>query len=435
MGWEQHYLGRQITADEAVKAIKPGNRVAFGHAVAEPTAIADALVRAKDNYRDVEIVHMVCMGNAEYAKPGMEAHFRHNALFVGAATRDAVNGGRGDFTPCHFSDIPSLFTDGCLPADVACIHVSPPDENGICSLGVSVDYTKAAAKMAKVVIAEVNPCMPRTMGESFISTEDIDWFVPVNRPLIELVPPVLTDVEKAIGKHCASLVKDGATLQLGIGSLPDAVLAALTDKNDLGIHSEMISDGVMHLMTRGVINNSQKTLHKGCCVVTFLMGTQRLYEFVDGNPEVQMYPVDYVNNPAVIAQNDNMVSINACVQVDLMGQVASESIGLKQISATGGQTDFVRGANMSRGGRSIIAMPSTAAGGKISKIVPLLDTGAAVTTHRCDVDTIVTEYGIARLKGRTLRERAAALIRIAHPSFQGGLLEESEKRFGCPLSR
>ncbi len=430
MGWENHFRDKQTTADEAVKHIKSGDRVVFGHAVAEPSEIADAMVRAKDSYRDVEIVHMVCMGKGDYAKPGMEAHFRHNALFVGAATRDAVNGGRGDFTPCHFSDIPSLFTDGYLPADVACIQVSPPMD-GFCSLGVSVDYTRAAVQSAKLVIAEVNPNMPRTAGESQLHVKDIDWFVPVDRPLIELCPPQLTDVEKAIGAHCASLVKDGATLQLGIGSLPDAVLAALTDKNDLGIHSEMISDGVMHLMERGVINNSKKTLHKGYCVVTFLMGTRRLYDFVNNNQDVRMYTVDYVNNPYVIAQNDNMMSINACVQVDLMGQVASESIGLKQISAVGGQTDFVRGANLSRGGRSIIAMPSTAAGGKISKIVPLLDTGATVTTHRADVNTIVTEFGIAELKGRTLRERAAALIRIAHPNFQDSLKEEYEKRFCC----
>ncbi len=431
MGWEQYFSSRQTTADEAVKHIKSGDRVAFGHAIAEPKAIGDALVRAKDNYRDVEIVHMICMGAGDYAKPGMEAHFRHNALFVGASTRDAVNAGRGDFTPCHFSEIPGLFTEGYLPTDVACIQVTPPDAQGLCSLGVSVDYTRAAAQAARLVIAEVNPNMPRTMGESTIHAEDIDWFVPVDYPLIELVPPALTDVEKAIGANCASLVEDGATLQLGIGSLPDAVLAALTDKNDLGIHSEMISDGVMHLMKRGVINNSCKTLHKGHCIVTFLMGTRRLYDFVDGNPDVRMYPVNYVNNPAVVAQNDNMVSINACVQVDLMGQVASESIGLKQISATGGQMDFVRGANMSRNGKSIIALPSTLGGGKLSKIVPVLDTGAAVTTHRCDVNYIVTEYGIARLKGRTLRERAAALIRVAHPDFRDSLKEEYERRFCC----
>jgi 4-hydroxybutyrate CoA-transferase len=429
LGWQDDYNKRFLSADEAARHIKSGDRVVFGHAIGEPAAIADALVRNKDAYRDVEIVHMICMGKGEYCKPEYAENFRHNALFVGANSRDAVYSGRGDFTPCYFSEIPKLFTDGYLPVDVACMQVSPPDGNGFVSLGTSVDYAKAAIASARTVIAEVNPNMPYTLGDSLISVKDIDFFVKVDYPLIELKPAPLTDVEKKIGAYCGSLIEDGATLQLGIGSLPDAVLNALHDKKDLGIHSEMVSDGVVALIESGVINNSKKTLHPGYAVVSFLMGTRRLYDFVHKNENVRLYPVDYVNDPYVIAKNEKMISINSCVQVDLMGQVASESVGLKQISAVGGQVDFVRGANLSKGGKSIIAIPSTAGGDKISKIVPFLDPGAAVTTNRCDVNYIVTEYGIAQLKGKTLRQRAKALIGIAHPSFRDSLKEEWEKRF------
>lgn len=429
MSWKEYYKNHQLTATEAASKVQCGDRVLFGHAIGEPSAIIDALVENKEQFTDVEIVHMVGMGKGQYCQPGMEKHFRHNSLFVGSPGRKAIAEGRGDFTPCYFSLIPALFADGTLPIDVFMMQVSPPDKHGYVSLGVSVDYGVSAVQNSKIVVAQVNRFMPRTHGDTFVHVNDIDWFVEHDAPLIELAKPQLTEVERQIGWHCASLIEDGATIQLGIGSLPDAVLLSLDDKKDLGVHSEMISDGVLALIQKGVINNRKKTLHPGKLVVSFLMGSAEFYEFADDNPMFHMMPVDYVNDVDVIAMNDNMVSINSCVQVDLMGQVASESVGLTQISAVGGQVDFVRGANKSKGGKSIIAMPSTAAGGKISKIVPFLDQGAAVTTTRNDVRYVVTEYGVAELFGKTLRERARRLIQIAHPDFHEGLIAEWERRF------
>lgn len=431
MAWREMYKSRLVSAEEAVKHIKSGDRVVLGHAVGEPMELVDAMVENKDSYKDVEIVHMVAMGKGGYTKPEMESHFRHNALFVGGPTRKAVNESRADYTPCFFTEIPRLFKEGYLPVDVALIQVSKPDAHGYCSYGVAVDYTKPATEVAKLVIAEVNDQAPRTMGDSFIHVSELDYIVETSYPLVELAPPKIGDVEKAIGEHCASLIEDGSTLQLGIGAIPDAVLLFLKDKKDLGIHSEMISDGVVELVKEGVINNSKKTLNKGKMVVTFLMGTKRLYDFVDNNPSVAMHSVDYVNNPYVVAQNNKMVSINSCIQVDLMGQVASESIGLRQFSGVGGQVDFTRGASIAKDGKSIIAMPSTASRGKISRIVPLLDEGSAVTTSRNDVHYVITEYGIAKLRGKTLKQRAKALIEIAHPDFKPGLIDEYEKRFAC----
>lgn len=429
MDWKEIYKSRLVSAAEAVKHIKSGDRVVFGHCICEPPALVEALIDNKDAYKDVEIVHMVAMGKGLYTQPGMEKHFRHNAIFVGGSTRQAVNDGRADYTPCFFSQVPRMFKEGYLPVDVLMTQVSPPDEHGYCSLGTSVDYTKPALECAKKVIVQVNDQMPRTMGDSFVHVSDIDFFVEESRPLVELVPPVITNTEKAIGENCAKLIEDGSTLQLGIGAIPDAVLLFLKDKKDLGIHSEMFSDGVVELVEAGVITNKKKSLHRGKMVVTFLMGTKRLYDFVNGNPSVEMYPVNYVNDPVVIMKNYKMVSINSCVQVDLMGQVASETIGYKQFSGVGGQVDFVRGASMAPGGKSIIAMLSTAADDKISRIVPLLDEGAAVTTSRNDVHYIVTEYGIADLRGKTLKDRAKALIAIAHPKFRDQLIAEWERRF------
>jgi len=431
VSWKDVYGQKLVTAEEAVKNIKSGDRVVIGHACGEPQEIIAAMLKNKDSYRNVEIVHMVSMGQSEYAKPEMSPYFRHNSIFVGATTREAVAEGRADFTPCYFSEVPAMFREGVLPVDVAVVQLTRPDEHGYCSFGVSNDYTKPAAKAAKMVIAELNDKMPRTMGDSFINISDIDYIVEISKDIIELQPPKIGEVEKAIGENCAKLIEDGSTLQLGIGAIPDAVLLFLKDKKDLGIHSEMISDGVVELIESGVVTNKAKTLHPGKTVVTFLMGTKKLYDFVNNNPSIVMYSVDYVNNPCVIAENYKLVSINSCIQVDFMGQVAADSIGLKQFSGVGGQVDFVRGAAMAKDGKSIIAMPSTAGKGKFSRIVPLLDAGAAVTTSRNDVHYVVTEYGIAELKGKTLKDRARALINIAHPDFRPQLIEEWEKRFKC----
>lgn len=431
MSWRKIYENRLVSSKEAVRKIKSGDRVVTGHAMSEPLILTDEMVKNKEQYKDVEIVHMVAMGKSEYTKPEMAPHFRHNALFVGGTTRKAVNERRADYTPCFFTEVPRLFKEGYLPVDVALVQVSRPDEHGYCSFGLSVDYTKPAAECAKLIIAEVNDQMPRTMGNSFIHISEIDYIVETSYPIIELQPPKIGEIERAIGENCAKLIEDGSTLQLGIGAIPDAVLLFLKDKKDLGIHSEMFSDGVVELVEAGVITNKKKTLHRGKMVATFLMGTKRLYDFVNNNPSVEMYPVDYVNNPCVIMQNHKMVSINSCIQVDLMGQVASESIGLRQFSGVGGQVDYVRGASMAEDGKSIIAMPSTAAKGKVSRIVPFLDEGSAVTTSRNDVNYIVTEYGIAELRGKTLKDRGKALIEIAHPDFRTMLRKEWEKRYNC----
>lgn len=430
MDWKEYYQSHLMTAEEAVNKIKSGDRVVLEHACGEPVYLVDKMVENAAAYRDVEIVHMVAMGKGAYCAPEQAGHFRHNSLFVGGSTRKAVESGQGDFTPCFFFEIPRLFHT-TLPVDVALVCVTPPDEAGRVSLGVSCDYTREAVKAAKTVIAQVNPAMPYTYGGTQLPVEDIDVFVEHEQPVIELPQGRIGEVEKAIGRNCATLIPDGATLQLGIGAIPDAVLLFLKDKKDLGIHSEMFSDGVVELAEAGVITNARKTFKPGRFVVTFLMGTRRLYDFVNKNPDVEMQPVDYVNDPYIIAQNEKLISINSCVQIDLMGQVASESVGLKQISGTGGQVDFVRGASASRDGVSIMAFPSTAAKGAVSKIVPFLDHGSAVTTCRCDVDYAVTEYGVAHLKGETLRTRARNLIAIAHPDFHAPLVEEFEKRFHC----
>ena len=417
-----------MPAAEAVKLVNSGNTVSIGHAVGEPTALIDALVADADRLSHVELLHMVLMGKGEYLSERMKEHFHHNSLFVGGPARQAVEQGRADFTPCYFHRVPELLRTTLQP-DVAMIMVSPPDEEGNCSLGVSVDYTLAGALSARIVIAQVNRHMPRCHGDCFLHVTDLAAIVESDQPLIELQPAKIGETERAIGRYCASLIRDGDCLQLGIGALPDAVLGCLGDKNDLGLHTEMFSDGAIDLIRAGNINGRRKNLHTGKHVATFLMGTQRLYDFVNDNPSVYMAPGDYVNNPLVIGRNNNMVSINSCVQIDLSGQVCSESVGLRQISAVGGQVDFIRGAALSQGGRSIIAISSTAAGGRLSKIVPVLDEGAAVTTNRMDVEYIVTEFGIADLKGKTLRERAEALIQVAHPDFRPILMQEYEQRF------
>lgn len=429
MSYREIYKSKLVTPNDAISRIKSGNRVIIGHAAGEPQTLVEELVKNAESFQGVEIVHMVALGKGEYCNPEMRDHFRHNALFVGSKTRDAVNSERGDYTPCFFYKVPRLFIDGSLPIDVALVQLSTPDENGYCSFGVSNDYTKPAVEAARIVIAELNTEMPRTFGDSFIHISDLDCIVETSRPLIEVHSPKITDIEEKIGRYCAELINDGDTLQLGIGTIPDAVLLFLKDKKDLGIHSEMISDGILELFENGVINNKKKSIHKGKTIITFAMGTKKLYDYLDNNPMVEFYPVNYVNDPVVIAQNDNMVSINSCIQIDLMGQVVSETIGSTQISGVGGQVDFIRGASMSKNGRSIIAIPSTAAKGKISRIVSRIDDGASVTTTRNDVDYIVTEYGVARLRGKTLKQRGIELISIAHPDFKAELIEAWENKF------
>ena len=422
--WKNIYQEKIVSAAQAVQLIKSGNRVVTGHACGEPQVLIEALVARAAEIENVEIVHMVAMGPAQFAQPGMEKSFRHNALFVGGTTRKAVEEKRADFTPCFFSEIPRLFKNNILPIDVMLLQVTPPDEQGFCSYGLSVDYTQTAAECARIVIVQMNNCLPRTGGAK-IHLDAIHFIVEHDEPLIELQPPKIGEIEKAIGEHVAKLIPNGATLQLGIGAIPDAVLLFLTDKKDLGIHSEMFSDGVVALAEAGIITNRKKTIHAGKFMATFLMGTKRLYDFVNNNPDVELQAVDYINDPYVIGQHENMVSVNSAIQVDLLGQVNAEMIGSRQFSGIGGQVDFVRGASRSKNGKSIIALPSTASGGKISRITCELDHGAAVSTTRNDVHYVVTEYGIADLRGKNLHQRGKALIAIAHPDFRISLMEEA----------
>ena len=436
MSWKEIYNSRLCTAEEAVQSIKSGDRVAFAHAVAEPAILVDAMVANAEAYKDVEVCHMVTLGKGAYSKPEMKEHFRFNGWFTSPATGDSIAQGHGDFTPVFFHEVPNYIRKGIFELDVFMVMVSPPDEHGYCCIGVSSDYSKQGVESAKIVLAEVNDQVPVVFGDTFVHVSQIDKFVETSHPLFELGLPKIGEVELAIGKHCAELVADGSTLQLGIGAIPDAVLQSLKDKKDLGIHSEMISDGVVDLFEAGVVNNSKKGLHKGKMIVTFLMGSKRLYDFARENPALEMRTVDYVNNPVVVAQNTNLVCINSCLAVDFMGQVVSDSIGTKQFSGVGGQVDFVRGAAMTLDGKgiAIIAMPSVANkkdGSMVSKITPYIEHGAAVTTSRQDVDYIVTEYGIAPLKGKTLKERARNLIGIAHPDFREELKGEFEKRFNA----
>lgn len=430
MTWKTMYEAKKVSASQAMEAVKSGDRVVLAHACGESPTLSEALFQRGLQLENVEIVHMVAMGPAKYCQPEVAKHFFHNSLFAGGPTRQAINEGRASLVPCNFSEIPRLFREGYLPVDVALVQLSPPDQHGYMSFGISVDYTKVAAQHATTVIAAVNPNMPRTMGNAFIHVSEIDYIVETDDALIELSPPAIGPVEEAIGENVASLIPDGATLQLGIGAIPDAVLKFLTGKHDLGIHTEMFSDGVVSLVEAGVITNRRKTIHRGKMIATFLMGTRKLYDFVDDNPMVEMHTVDYTNDPFVIAQNDHMVSINSALQVDLTGQVCADTIGYRQYSAVGGQVDFIRGASRSKGGKGIIAMPSTASKGQVSRIVNTLTEGAAVTTSRNDVHYVVTEYGVADLRGKNFRQRAEALISIAHPDFRKELREEvKQKRY------
>ena len=374
--WPEAFLHKLTTAEEALKIVKSGSRVYIGGGCGEPVELAQSLVWRKDELRDVEIVHVLTSGHAAYAAPGMEGSFHVNSLFIGANVRGAVQEGRADFTPVFLHEIPRLFREGYLPIDVALISVSPPDEHGFCSYGVEVGVTKPAVESACVVIAEINPNMPRVWGQSFIHLSQITYCVPVDYPLPSAPQSPHNTVHEQIGKRIAELISDGDTLQLGIGAIPDAVLRYLGDKRDLGIHSEMFSDGIVELVERGVITGRRKNLLPGKIVAAFMLGTERLYRFVHDNPMIEMRPVDFTNDPFMISRNDNMVAINSALQVDLTGQVCADSIGCKFYSGVGGQADFIRGAAHSKGGKPIIALPSTALKGSISRIVPVLDPGA-----------------------------------------------------------
>ncbi|WP_324825173.1 acetyl-CoA hydrolase/transferase family protein [Sinanaerobacter sp. ZZT-01] len=431
MGWQEQYKSRLCTAEEAVRHIEDGDAVVLAHCVGEPPVLVEAMVANAAQYKNVEVKHMVSLGNGGYAVPGMEEHFRADPLFVSPNTRNAIIEGRADFTPAFFHEVPLLLRQKKLRCDVVMAQVTPPDEDGYCSLGTSVDYTYQAIKSAKIVIVQVNDQFPRTYGEK-VHISEFDYIVEASTPVYESKPTQIGELEKAIGANCVSLIEDGSTLQLGIGGIPDAVIQLLGDRKNLGIHSEMISDGTLALYEKGVINGKFKKFDQGKMTVTFLMGSRKLYDFAHNNPEVEVRPVDYVNHPAVIMKQNKMVCINSAIQVDLMGQVAAESIGLKQFSGVGGQVDFIRGASMAEDGKSIIAMASYTKkkdGSIISKIAPFLDHGAAVTTSRNDIDYVVTECGIAELKGKSLRERARSLINISHESAKEELQAEFEKRF------
>ncbi len=417
-----------VSADKAVSIIGSGDRVFVHTAAAAPQVLVDAMTARADELEAIEVVHLHTEGEAPYADPEYKDTFKTNALFVGGNVRQAVREGRADYIPVFLSEVPGLFRRGIMPLDVAMIQVSPPDRHGFCSLGVSVDVTPAALDMANHVVAQINPQMPRTHGDGLIHTSRIDYGVEVDRSIPEAPRPDLSDVERAIGENCAKLVDDGATLQMGIGAIPDAVLATLGDHQDLGIHTEMFSDGIIDLVKNGVITGAKKKTHPGKIVGSFTMGTRRLYDFIDDNPLVSMLDVAYVNDTAVIRRNPKVTAINSAIEVDLTGQVCADSIGTYQYSGVGGQMDFMRGASLSEGGKPIIALPSTTSKG-ISRIVPFLKKGASVVTTRAHVHYIVTEYGIANLYGKNLRERAKALINIAHPDHRDALEEAAYDQF------
>jgi 4-hydroxybutyrate CoA-transferase len=414
------YSAKLRTPIEAVRHIKSGMRIYLGGGTGVPQALERAMVQRADELENVEVIHVLTFAGAEYLAPQYGDSFRHKALFIGNNSRLAVNEGRADYVPIFLSEAPQLFRDGSIPLDLAMIQVSPPDEHGFCSYGVEVGVTKPAAESAKVVIAEINVQMPRVLGDSFIHLSQIDYLVEVDYPLPELSPVAITPEQRKIGQFIAEMIPDEATLQLGIGAIPNAVLHELDGKRGLGIHSELFSDGVVELVKKGVITNQAKTLHPGKIIAGFVLGTQHLYDFVDDNPMIELHPIDYVNDPFIIAQNNNMIAINSAIEVDLTGQVCADSIGECFYSGIGGQLDFIRGAARSAGGKPIIALPSITKNG-VSRIVPRLKDGAGVVTSRGDIHYVVSEFGVAYLHGKSVRERARELIRISHPEHRAEL--------------
>ncbi len=426
-GWQEEYAEKIRTAEQAVADVRRGDKIFIGSGAAEPQTLVKALIDSAGRLADTRIMHIMTLGVAPYTEEKFTDQFRHNAFFIGANTRKAVAEGRADYTPVFLSEIPPLFRSGQIPIDVALIQVSLPDKHGYCSYGVSTDVVKSGAESANKVIAEVNTQMPRALGDCFIHMDDIDIAVPVNVPLLYAHKERADEVARRIGKNIATLIDDGSTLQMGIGTIPDSVLHYLTDKKDIGIHTEMFSDGFMDLVRRGVINNSKKPIHTGHTVASFCIGSRELYDYVDNNPSVEFRPTEYTNDPFVIAQHPNMVAINSAIEVDLTGQVCADSLGSMFYSGIGGQLDFIRGASRAKNGKPVIALPSTARNDTVSRISVNLKEGAGVVTTRGDVHYVVTEYGVAYLHGKNIRERAMALINIAHPKFRAKLLEGAKK--------
>jgi 4-hydroxybutyrate CoA-transferase len=430
MSWKSIYEGRRCSLEQAVGHVKSGDRVVLGSACGTPEALIDALLLRAHELEGVEIVAFTSTGKSAYAQPQYATAFRHNAFFVAPSTRQAVDEDRADASASYFGEFPRLLHEGSLPCDVAMITVTPPDKVGNCSLGISVSYDYSAARAARKVIAEVNPNMPFTLGETCLHVSEIDHFVETDRPILTAPRPPLDEVERRIGGFCSEIIQDGDCLQLGYGALPEAVLSFIGTKSDLGIHSEMISDGVMQLVEKGVVTCARKNFKPRKIVITFAIGTREFYDWMHLNSMVEMHPVEYINDPDIIGLNDNMVSINSALNVDLLGQAASDMMPGRQYSGVGGQVDFVRGCRKSKGGRSIIALAAASSDGTRSRIVPTLGPGQGVTTSRYDIDTVVTDHGIARLRGRTMKERARMLIEIAAPQFRDGLRDEFKRIYG-----
>jgi acyl-CoA hydrolase len=423
---------KSCTLNDWSQFIKNGSRIFIGSGAACPHTLVSQLLQQVNQFHGLEIIHILTLGETPWSDAKYKDNLKINSFFLGPGSRDAVTRGEADYTPCFLSEIPRLFDEGIVLPDVALIQVSPPDQHGYCSLGVSVDVVAAACRNARYVIAEVNDKMPRTLGQSFIHSSKISAYIETSEEIIEHPRPVLDDITLQIGRHVSLLIEDASTLQMGIGKIPDAVLHYLGDRKDLGIHTEMFSDGLLELYKKGAITNKYKKINPGKTITSFCFGTRELYDFVDNNPHVEFHPSEYVNLPVNIASNDKMISINSAIEIDLTGQVVADSIGHRFYSGIGGQVDFIRGAGMSLGGKPIIALPSTAAGGKVSRIVPRLSEGSGVVTSRGDVHYVVTEYGIATLRGRSIRERALELIQVAHPDFRDALMEEVREHFWVP---